>query len=166
MYIRGFRDGGIAVHGDRHGGFFGKSDSGLGAIRAPIFGFVSFVIQRLRGVAIPLRYFFGLAGRALLRLPALFVFHRLLFEVVEGFTDGDRHVLGLSYADQRAIARADSDFSLVTMLFDDEDDMRFEFGAENFTDFREAGFNFFFYNGSDFVMTSGEFHIHEAALLC
>ena len=76
-----------------------------------------------RRVAVPFLHFFALAGGALLRHPAGFVFDRLFFEVVEGFADGDGHVLGLSQADQRAIARADGDFGFVAMLFDGEDDI-------------------------------------------
>jgi hypothetical protein len=79
--------GGIAVHDYCDGGLFGQAYRGLDGS-----GF-------LRRVAVPLLYFFSLASGALLGLPAGFVFHRLLFEVVEGFVDGDRHVFRLGEAD-------------------------------------------------------------------
>ena len=55
VHLCGFGHRGISVHGDRHGGFFGQADFGLRA---------GAVI--LRRVAVPLLYFFALAGRALL----------------------------------------------------------------------------------------------------
>ena len=94
-------------------------------------------------------------------MPAGLVFHRLLFEVVEGFVDGDGHVLGLGQADERAVARADGDFGFVAVLFDGEDDFGFEFVAEDFADFGEAGFYFFADGGSYFVVPAGVFHVHE-----
>ena len=81
--------------------------------------------------------------------------------MVEGFVDGDGHVLGLSQADQRAIARADGDFGFVAVLFDGEDDLGFKSVAQNFADFCEAGFNFFADGGSNFVVSASVFHVHE-----
>ena len=69
--------------------------------------------------------------------------------MVESFVDGDGHVLGLSQADQRAIARADGDFGFVAVLLDGEDDLGFKAVAENFADFCEAGFYFFADGGSN-----------------
>ena len=94
-------------------------------------------------------------------MPAGFVFHRLLFEVVEGFVDGNRHVFGLGQADQRAVARADGDFGFVAVLFYGEDDLGFESVAEDFAEFSDAGFYFFADGGSYFVVPAGVFHVHE-----
>ena len=153
VHLGGLGYGGIAVHDDRHGCLFGQADGGLHGFGA------------LRGVAVPLLHFLALARRALFGLPASFVFHGLLFQVVEGFVDGDRHVLGLGQADQRAVGRADGDLGFVAMLFDCEDHLGFESVAQDFAEFCEAGFYFFADGGSDLVVPSGVFHVHERALL-
>ena len=80
-------------------------------------------------MAIPFLDFFALARRALLGLPSGLVFDRLLFQMVEGFADGDGHVAGLGQADERAVARADGDFGFVAVLFDGENHLGFEFVA-------------------------------------
>ncbi len=78
---------------------------------------------------------------ALLAAPAGLVFDRLLFQVVDGLVDGGLHVAGLSYADQRSVARADGDFRFVTVFFDGQDYLAIEFVAENLADFGQAGFD-------------------------
>ncbi len=115
-------------------------------------------------MAVPLLDFFALAGGALLRLPVRLVLDGLLFEVIESLVDRDGHVLGLSQADQRAVARADGDFGFVAVLFDGEDHLGFKSIAQNFADLGEAGFNFFADSVGDFVLSSGVFHIHERPL--
>jgi len=52
-------------------------------------------------------------------------------------------------------------FGFVAVLFDGEDGFGFEAVAENFADFSEAKFYFFTDGGSDFVVSSGIFHVHE-----
>jgi hypothetical protein len=47
------------------------------------------------------------------------------------------------------------------MFFDGEDHFGFKSVAQNFADFREAGFYFFADAGSDFVVSSRVFHVHE-----
>ena len=69
--------------------------------------------------------------------------------------------LGLRQADQRSVARSDGDFCFMTMFFDGQDNLGFELVAKNFADFCEAGFYFFADGGSDFVLSSGVFHVHE-----
>ena len=137
----------ILVDHDRDSGFLGEADDGLNVF--------------LRGMAVPLLVFFTFAGGTLLGLPARLVFDRLLFEMVEGFVDGDAHVLGLSEADQRTIAGANGDFGFMTVLLDGQNDLGFESVAQDFADFREAGFNFFADGGGDFVLSSGVLHVHE-----
>src|ERR1700678_766913 len=51
------------------------------------------------------------------------------------------------------------------MFFDGEDDLGFKSIAENFADLGEAGFYLAADGGSDFIVSSGIFHVHEAALL-
>ena len=75
------------------------------------------------------------------------------------------HVLGLSQADQRAIARADGDFGFVAMLLDGKDDVGVKAVAQNFADFCEAGFYFLADGGSDYVVSASVFHVHERPLL-
>jgi hypothetical protein len=48
----------------------------------------------------------------------------------------------------------------VTVFFYGEDDMRFEFVAEDFADFCKAGFYFFANGWSYFVVPAGVFHVH------
>ncbi len=83
--------------------------------------------------------------------------------MIEGFVDGDGHVFGLSQADDRAVAGADGDFGFVTMLFDGEDDIGIKSVAQNFADFREAGFYFFADAGSNYVVSASVFHVHRKA---
>jgi hypothetical protein len=54
----------------------------------------------------------------------------------------------------------------VAVLFYGQDDVSFESVTENFANLGKSGFDFFPDGGSDFVVTSGVFHVHEAALLC
>src|SRR5580704_8581207 len=149
VHLGGLGYGGIAVHDDRHGCLFRQANGGL-------HGFGG-----LRGVAVPLLHFLALACRALFGLPASFVFHRLLFQVVEGFVDGDRHVLGLGQADQRAVARADGDFGFVAVLLYGEDHLGFKFVAEDFSEFGDPAFYYLAAGGSYFVVPAGVFHVHE-----
>src|ERR1700689_90336 len=152
----GFRDGRILVHHDGDSRLLRHADYGLQ------IG-LRHILLDVRRVAIPLLHFLALARRALLRLPARFVLDGLLLEMVEGFVDGDGHVLGLSQADQRAIARADGDFSFVAMLFNREDDFGIKSVAQNLADLREAGFYFFADSGSDGVMSASIFDVHDAS---
>src|SRR5579862_719968 len=110
---------------------------------------------------VPLLLLFALAGRTLLRLPPRLVLDRLLLEVLKGFVDGDRHVLRLSQANQRAIARIDGDFGFMAVLLDGEYHLGFESVAEDFADLGEAGFDFFANGVGNFVLSSGVFHVHE-----
>jgi hypothetical protein len=50
----------------------------------------------------------------------------------------------------------------MTVFFDRENDFGFKSVAQDFSDFTEAGFNFFADGGGDFVLSSGVFHVHEA----
>src|ERR1700722_3300531 len=85
--------------------------------------------------------------------------------MVERFIDGDDHFPGLGQANQRAVAGADVDFSFVAVLFDGEDHLGFKSVAENFADLGEAGFDFFADGGSNFVVSSRVFHVHERPLV-
>jgi len=152
--LGGFGHRRIAVHGDGDGGFFGDADFSLSA------GFGAGSIPWHR-VTVPLFYFLALAGGAFFGFPLGLVLHGLLFEVVEGAADGDHHVFGLGQADQWPIARVNGGFGFVAVLFDGEDGFGFEAVAENFADFSEAKFYFFTDGGSDFVVSSGIFHVHE-----
>ena len=57
------------------------------------------------------------------------VFDGLLFEMTERLADGEFHVGGLRQADNGAVAGADGDFCLMTVFFDSQDDLGFEFIA-------------------------------------
>src|ERR1700721_3556194 len=101
-------------------------------------------------MAVPLFYFFALAGRPLLRLPAGFVFYRPLFQMIQSLPYGDTHILRLSQADQRAIARADGDFRFVTVLLDCENNFRIEFIAQDLAQLRKPAFYFLAGGGVSF----------------
>src|SRR5438270_3292005 len=139
----------ISVNHDGHSGFFRDSDDGL-----------QFLLRR-GTVAVPLLHFFTLAGGALLRHPLCLIFDRLLFQVVDGLVHRNGHVLGLSQADQWTIAGADGDFGFVAVFFDGEDNIGIKSVAQNFADFAKAGFYFFADDGSDYVVSSRVFHVHE-----
>ncbi len=98
---------------------------------------------------------------ALLGPPAGLVLDRLLLQMFEGLVDGGRHVTGLGFTDQGAVARVNGDFGLVAALLDRQDDLGFKFVAQNFADFGKAGFNFLANRGSNFEVPAGEFHVHE-----
>src|SRR5580700_3323503 len=156
MHLGGFGHRWIFMHDHRYSRFFRETDRGLQVVLRG---------QRRRRMAVPLFCFFNFARRAFLRLPARFVFDGLLFQMVERFIDGDDHFPGLGQANQRAVAGADVDFSFVAVLFDGEDHLGFKSVAENFADLGEAGFDFFADGGSNFVVSSRVFHVHERPLV-
>jgi hypothetical protein len=92
------------------------------------------------------------------------MFDGLSFEMIERFVDRDAHILGLSQADQRAIARINRDFSFMAMLLDREDYFGLKSVAQDFADLCEASFNFFADGVGDFVLSSSVFHVHERPL--
>src|SRR5579859_2349638 len=110
--LSSFSDRGISVDEHRHRSFFRQTDRRL-----------NFLLSRM---AIPLVHFFALAGGTLLGLPPRLVFDRLLFQMIKSFVYGDAHVLGLSQADQWAVARADRDFGFMAVLFNRKDHLGFE----------------------------------------
>src|SRR5437867_1679849 len=92
---------------------------------------------------------------ALLAAPARFIFYGLLFEMLEGFVDGDAHVIGLRHANQRSVTRTDGNFGFVAVLLDRKDHLGIEFISEDLADFSEAGFSRLADGGSNFVVPAG-----------
>jgi hypothetical protein len=75
---------------------------------------------------------------------------------------GDCHVGGLRQPDHRAIGRVDGDFGLVAALFDGQNHLGFEAVAQDFADFSKPGFDIFADGRSNFVPSTGVFHVHRA----
>ena len=80
--------------------------------------------------------------------------------MLEGFVDGDAHVIGLRHANQRSVTRTDGNFGFVAVLLDRKDHLGIEFISEDLADFSEAGFNRLADGGSNFVVPAGVFHVH------
>src|SRR5271170_7792207 len=97
--------------------------------------------------------------------PAGLVFDGLFFQMLDGFVDGRGHVAGLSQSDERSVARADGDLSLVAAFLDGKDDFGLEFVSQDFADFRKARFNVLADGGSYLVVPAGVFHVHERPLI-
>src|SRR5207253_8945260 len=136
-YLREF------VHHHRNGRLLAQSDSRLQDFR-------------LRFPSIPF-----LLLMPFLATPARLVFDRLSLEMLERLINRRNHVPSLSYSNQRSVAWIDRDLSLMAMFLYGQDDFAVEFIAQNFADFRKAGFNFFADGGSDFILPASVFHVHE-----
>jgi hypothetical protein len=83
--------------------------------------------------------------------------------MIEGFADGDRHILGLRKADQGSISRINRDLCFMAVFLDGEDYLGLELVAQDFADFGETSFHLLADGVGDFELSSGVFDIHDAS---
>src|ERR1700737_4375314 len=81
--------------------------------------------------------------------------------MIQGFIDGGSHIPGLGQGNQRPIARVDRYLRLMALFFEGKDYFCIELVVQNLAYFCKTAFNFFSDDGSDFILPTGVFHIHE-----